>query len=173
MVATLIFSGLRREELLWLTPEDLDFTAGTYGLIRVRAKTLDGESWQPKTKRNRAVPISSRLRLFLDKWRLKRTGSTWFFPSPDGKRWDPDKSDVRTANENLKLPWGCLDFRHTFGSQLAMEGESLYQISAIMGNSPEICRRRYAALLTKAPVDSVEFPEAKAAGLAAIVMSAI
>ena len=48
MVATLIFAGLRREELLWLTPEDLDFSVGNHGLIRVRAKTIDGESWQPK-----------------------------------------------------------------------------------------------------------------------------
>ena len=26
-------------------------------MIRVRAKTIDGEYWQPETKRNRAVPI--------------------------------------------------------------------------------------------------------------------
>jgi integrase len=72
MVATLIFSGLRREEILWLTPDDFDLALGNHGLIRVRAKTIDGESWQPKTKQNRAVPISSRLRHFLDKWGLKR-----------------------------------------------------------------------------------------------------
>lgn len=28
-----------------------------------------------------------------------------------------------------------------------MKGESLYKIATIMGNSPEICRRHYAALL--------------------------
>ena len=61
------------------------------------------------------------------------------------------------ANDKAKLPWGCLDFRHTFGSQLAMKGESLYKISAIMGNSPEICRRHYAALIPEALCDSVEF----------------
>ncbi|HEY8750152.1 MAG TPA: tyrosine-type recombinase/integrase [Tepidisphaeraceae bacterium] len=159
MVATLIFAGVRREELLWLTLDDLDLGAGTFGIIRVRAKTMEGESWQPKTKRNRAVPISSRLRHFLDKWRLKRKAGTWLFPSPDGKRWDCDNfsSDLRTLNEKAKLPWGCLDFRHTFGSQLAMKGESLFKISALMGNSPEICRRHYAALVPEAMTDSVEF----------------
>jgi len=40
MVAVLIYAGLRREELLWLTLEDVDFEAGAYGLIRVRAKTV-------------------------------------------------------------------------------------------------------------------------------------
>jgi hypothetical protein len=51
----------------------------------------------------------------------------------------------------------CLDYRHPFGSQLAMKGESLYKISKLMGNSPEICRRDYAALLPEAMGDTVEF----------------
>src|SRR5688572_13072294 len=106
MIATLILAGLRREELLWLTPDDLDAKAGTFGLIRVRAKTIAGESWQPKTKRNRAVPVSSRLRHYLDKWRLKRTEGPWIFPNTAGGRYDPDNfsSGLRTANESAKLP---------------------------------------------------------------------
>ncbi len=35
---------------------DVDLTAGVHGVIRVHAKTVDGEFWEPKTKRNRAVP---------------------------------------------------------------------------------------------------------------------
>jgi len=58
MVATYIYAGLRREEALWLTHDDVDLSAR---LIRVRAKTIEGEHWQPKTKRNRVVPISSDL----------------------------------------------------------------------------------------------------------------
>ena len=38
-----------------------------------------------------------------------------------------------------------------------MKGESLYKISALMGNSPEICQRHYAALIPETMVDSVEF----------------
>jgi hypothetical protein len=37
-------------------------------------------------------------------------------------------------------------------------GESLYKISELMGNSPEICRRHYAALSAESLVDAVEFP---------------
>jgi integrase len=62
MVAVLIYAGLRREELVWLTHDDLDLATGTFGMIRVRAKTVDDETWQPKTKKNRAVPVSSHLR---------------------------------------------------------------------------------------------------------------
>ena len=38
-----------------------------------------------------------------------------------------------------------------------MKGESLYKISVLMGNSPEICRRHYAALLPESLFQSVEF----------------
>jgi integrase len=159
-----IYAGLRREELLWLTPDDIDWSAGSFGLIRVRAKTIDDAFWQPKTKVNRAVPISSSLRLYLDKWKLKGGKGTWLFPNSAGGRYDPDNfsSDLRAHNEAKGLHWTCLDYRHTFGSQLAMKGESLYKISKLMGNSPEICRRHYAALIPEEMGDAVEFGAIKA-----------
>lgn len=163
MVAVLIYAGLRREELLWLTFDDIDLESGAFGLIRVRAKTVHGESWQPKTKSNRAVPISSTLRSYLDRYVPKLTPGRWFFPSPKGKGYDPDNFSrgLRIANRRAGLQWACLDFRHTFGSHLAMKGESLYKISALMGNSPEICRRHYAALLPETLTDCVEFTNSK------------
>ncbi len=66
-------------------------------------------------------------------------------------------TDLRKLNHVFGLYRGCLDYRHTFGSLLASKGESLYKISALMGNSPEICRRHYAALMPECLVDSVEF----------------
>ena len=81
------------------------------------------------------------------------------FPILRKLRLDPDKfsQDLREAQKKAEQPYACLDFRHTFGTQLAMKGESLYQISALMGNSPEICRRHYAALVPEALTDTVEF----------------
>jgi integrase len=170
MVATLIFAGLRREELVWLTPDDLDLASGVYGLIRIHRKTVDEETWQPKTRKNRVVPINSRLSLYLDKWRLKRGKNPWLFPSPKGQRWEPDNfsADLRAANVikemgwknkrgKLVLPFGSLHYRHTFGSQLAMKGESLYKIAKLMGNSPQIAERHYAALVAEDLTDTVEF----------------
>lgn len=159
LVAVYLFAGLRREEALWLTRSDVDLTLGRHGVIRVRSKTVDDEFWQPKTKVNRAVPISRKLREYLDRYEPRIVPGGWYFPSPEGKRWHPDNfsQDLRALNKDAGLPWGCLDFRHSFGSHLAMKGESLYKIATLMGNSPEICRRHYAALLPESLVDSVEF----------------
>ncbi len=155
MVATFIYAGLRREEGLWLTVDDVDLDKR---LIYVRAKLINGEHWQPKTKRNRVVPISGALHEILVAYSPQRS-EPWFFPSTRGKRWDADNfsQDLREINRSHGLSWSCLDFRHTFGSHLAQKGESLYKIAELMGNSPEICRRHYAALMPEKMHDVVEF----------------
>ena len=162
MVAALIYAGLRREELLWLTLDDVDLrrTQQTpHGILRIRSKTVSGDFWEPKTKVNRAIPISSSLRAILDAYAPRPSTGAWYFPSPDLTRWDPDNfsSDLRTANTAASLQWGCLDYRHTFGSQLAQANVSLFKIATLMGNSPEICRRHYAALIPEGLAVEVEF----------------
>jgi integrase len=159
MVAMLIYAGLRREELLWLTISDVDLNAGQNGMIRVRAKTIEDQSWDPKTGINRAVPISKALRAYLENYNVCPSVGNWYFPSPKGKRYDPDNfsSELRAINSENGLKWSCLDYRHTFGSQLAKAGQSLYKISKLMGNSPEICRKHYAALMPEEMFDVVEF----------------
>ena len=160
LVAIYIYAGLRREEALWLTHDDLDMTER---LIRVRAKTINGQYWQPKTKCNRVVPISNILFDILQGYQTSKD-CIWFFPSPKEKLWDPDNfsQDLRKLNNKSGLTWSCLDFRHTFGSHLAQKGESLYKISKLMGNSPEICRRHYAALIPEQMRDTVEFDKSSA-----------
>ncbi len=163
MVAMYIYAGLRREETLWLQMEDINFKAGPNGMLRIRAKEVNGEFWQPKTKKNRAVPISRALRSYLDSYAPRPSIGGWYFPSPKGVKYDPDNfsSDFRRIQKKAKLGWTCLDYRHTFGSQLAMKGESLYKVSTLMGNSPEICRRHYTALIPESLADSVDFGKIK------------
>ncbi len=161
MVATLIYAGLRREELLWLQTHDLiaPSSQAPNGLIRVTAKQVGGVSWQPKTKRNRAVPVSQALRSVLNEWTPPDSDHSWLFPSPHGRRWDPDNFSQTLARKNRSagLAWTCLHFRHTFGSQLAQRGMSLLQIATLMGNSPEVCRRHYAALVPETMAAAVDF----------------
>ncbi|MFW6456691.1 MAG: tyrosine-type recombinase/integrase, partial [Planctomycetota bacterium] len=156
MVAALIYGGFRRAEIMWLTTDDVDLREN---VVRVRAKTIEGTSWQPKTRTNRVVPISRTLHSYLDGYRRQVGDCPWQFPSPEGCRWDGDNWSyhLRKINQRHDLPWSALDYRHTFGSQLAMKGESLYKISTLMGNSPQICRRHYAHLTPESLQDAVEF----------------
>ena len=155
-----MFAGLRREELCWLTWDDVDLDAAT-PVLRVRAKTIDGESWQPKTKRDRKVPVSPRLLVVLkrhgDAGRAK--GVRWLLPSPHGRRWDPDNlsATIRDLLQAAGLPWNLLQLRHTFGSQLARRGVSLLKIARLMGNSPAIASRHYINLVPEEMADEVAF----------------
>lgn len=158
LVTCAIYSGLRREELCWLLWEDVDLTPAK-PLLQVRSKTVDGLSWMPKTKRNRYVPIHSRLLGVLLREQRKRRRSPWVFPSPWGRRWHPDNLGHRLVRlmKSLGLPWGFLVFRHTYGSQLATNGVSLYKISKLMGNSARVAERHYASLLTQDLHEDIEF----------------
>lgn len=156
LVATLIYAGLRREEACWLTRDDLDF-AGVTPVLRVRAKTIGAESWMPKTKRDRVVPVSPKLAEILGK--LKPAKGPWLFPSPTGCRWDPDNLSRhwRALMDAAGLEVNFLMLRHTFGSRLAMKGVSLLKISKLMGNSPTIAQRHYINLVPEEMAIDVEF----------------
>jgi integrase len=154
MVAVCIYAGLRREEVVWLTHDDVDLNLR---MVYVRAKKIDGEHWQPKTKKNRAVPISKRLFRILKTYKASKE-NPWYFPSNSNHmRPDTFSHYLAEINRMAGLDWSCLDFRHTFGSQLAKRGISLFKISELMGNSPEVCRQHYAAIRTEHLHEDVEF----------------
>ena len=68
------------------------------------------------------------------------------------------KLDFGPVGPERKLPWRtCTNVNKPIG--LAQKGESLYKISALMGNSPEICRKHYAALIPEKMSEVVEFPQ--------------
>ena len=159
MVAVYIYAGLRRAEALWLMPSDVELEAGHWGTIRVCGKKFNGTEWVPKTGKNRTVPISKTLRKYLDAYLAQVKPSVWFFAAPEGGRWDPDNfsEDLRDINTERGLSWSCLDYRHTFGSHLAMSGKSLLQISQLMGNSEAVCRKHYLHFMPEALYAAVEF----------------
>ena len=159
MVAVYIYAGLRRSEALWLMLSDVDMEAGHWGTIRVCGKKFNGTEWSPKTGNNRTVPISSTLRKYLDAYLERVKPGTWFFAAPEWGRWDPDNfsEELRDVNTICGLSWSCLDYRHTFGSHLAMAGKSLLQISEFMGNSEAVCRKYYLRLMPETLYAAVEF----------------
>lgn len=163
MVATYIYAGLRLAEALHLAMEDVELGDGVngYGLIRVRAKTWAGGRWQPKTGKNRVVPISSRLYPILRDYQRPPHFCTWYFPSPEGSLWSETNfgRKFRSLQAEAGMEWTCLDFRHTFGSHLAQSGVSPYKIAKLMGNSEGVVRKHYAALITEDMTSEVEITE--------------
>ncbi len=155
-VATLIYTGVRRSELLWLTVADLDLDAG---LVMIRGKTIGDDTWDPKTRKNRSIPISDTLREYLARWMRTRPDSTWLFPAPRGERWDPDNfsTSLRRAQAGREKRWGCLHTRHSFASHLARKGISLFKIAKLLGNTTGICERHYAHLSPAGLAEEVEF----------------
>jgi integrase len=164
MVAVYIFAGLRREELLWLTAADVDLDKR---LIHVRAKTVNGKSWKTKTKKDRSVRINNTLLKFLQDYTRRPSFGDWMFPSPAGVFWSKDNftKTLRYFNHTYRdaekrhrpLKWNCKIYRHTFASQLASNGASLFEIAKFMGNSHDVCERYYAELIQKADRDVIEF----------------
>jgi integrase len=72
VAAVAAYTGLRRDEILWLKCEDVDLAAGLLRVVdRRRLKTQASAA---------AVPICPELRSILEAW-LPRTGSGWLFPA--------------------------------------------------------------------------------------------
>lgn len=139
-----------------MTVTDVDIQAGLYphsgqdDLANTGSRKPASIGW-----RRSAAPCGS-IWTFINRAQVERN---WFLPSPKGKRWHPDNFSgrLRNLNEGFGLSWSCLDYRHTFGSQLAMKGEILFKISNLTGNSPEVCREHHAFLLPESMLSSVEF----------------
>lgn len=132
MVATLIFAGLRREELLWLTHDDLDLDAGKHGLIRVRAKEIHGESWEPKTKKNEE-PLVARYKQKLPKEELLRLEAT-------RQRREAREQLLNLAQNNLPL----LQIRDDVRASLVADDnkfEALFCAIAAYAKSRGLARR--------------------------------
>lgn len=140
-VPVAFYAGMRREEVYRMQWEDIDFKA------RIITVPIT------KTKRLRKIPLNRALGKILKKIPAsQRTGPVAPLPDGTGSRNDRANTLIRIVRRLAKqkrspvpqehIGWNV--FRHTFGSLLAQGGVSLDKISALMGNTPEVCRRHYA-----------------------------
>jgi len=146
-VAVMVFAGLRREEVVWLTPADLDLDR-QWLTVRAKSDPTTHESWQPKNRRNRGVAVSSALLSEMERYLASDPpAGPWLIPSPTGRRWCPDNFSrvLRAVNADAGLKWSALDYRHTFGSALAKAGLSCSEISTWLGNGEAVARRHYVS----------------------------
>jgi integrase len=139
IVYTLLHTGLRSKELIFLEWDDVDLEGGS---VRVRPKPhlkVQGDAILCKSKSNvRAIPISNKLREVLGNLPNRRG---FVFPTEDGNhRWNNFYRDFMAT---LKMvPLNRVEeitphvMRHTFISHLLVYGkQDLLTVSRLAGHS--------------------------------------
>ncbi len=132
--------GLRRSEILGLRWADVDATAGKRGALVVRRSKS-----QP-----RIVPVTARVRDFLDRLRASRTGPVKLagteavFPAFQGGAKEAGRltDGVIAAAERAGFHGVTLHgLRHVYGSSLARAGVPVSTVAALLGDSLAVAMR--------------------------------
>ena len=133
-VALGFFAGLRKQEIAFACWDWFDFEKKT---VTVK----NSVEFSTKSRKNRTLPMHSRLIEVLEKYREDKTTGYIF-----GKPWDYRKRFEYLCRVT-GLEWVTPHImRHTFGSLLAQQGVSLYKISKWMGHSHSRVTEIYAHL---------------------------
>ena len=140
VIEVFLHTGLRRDELIHLTWQDVDFKNL---VISVQAK----DDWHPKDYEARHIPMTARLLQVLQS--LPRRDGSFVFTNNGGK---PLNGDVLT-HEFLKLVRvsgikhaSIHTLRHTFASHLVMNGTDIYTVQKLLGHSSIKTTEIYAHL---------------------------
>jgi integrase len=142
VIKILLYTGMRRSELVYLTWDDIDFRNK---LITVQSKPEEG--FHPKSHRPRSIPIHPHLeQLLLD---VPQRGRYVFDNGKDRpvyckdyytKRFEKILKAADVKNANLHT------LRHTFASNLVMNGVDLRTVQELLGHSTIRVTERYAHL---------------------------
>ncbi len=138
-----IFAGLRKNEIVNTRWDWFDFEEK---LIRVKGRA----DFAIKDNEDRTIPISARLAAVLvphvqDDGFLFETNRP--SQAKSSYRYEPRKS-IKAVTEKAGVPRATFQLlRHTFGSQHAIAGTSIYKISKWMGHSSvDVTTKHYAGL---------------------------
>jgi integrase len=134
IVVTALHTGMRLGEILGLRWENID--------LRHRLITI------AKTKNNerKTIPINETLHEELNQI-PKYVTSPYLFCHPDGARILRIDRSFRSALKRAGIEWFRFhDLRHTFASHLAMHGQPLETIGALLGHKDPKMTKRYAHL---------------------------
>ena len=154
-VATAVYTGLRRSELLHLEWSDVDFKKRT---ITVRNK----DDWHTKNYENRTIPMNDALYEALRE-HPRHFSSPYVFCNPDneGKPLQDFRCSFETACKRAGL--GHVVFhslRHTFASHLVMSGVDLTTVQRLLGHKDIKTTMRYSHLAPdhlKGAVERLDF----------------
>jgi integrase len=141
-------AGLRRNEIIEARPEWFSSQARALNVQKT-------PTFRPKDREDRSIPLTDVFLAFLEECPM--TG-TWCIASEKARgksryRYDfvapfEKYRDMIAADLGQDLSWVTPHImRHTFGSLLAIAGESLMKISEWMGDDPRVTERHYLHFL--------------------------
>lgn len=153
MIMVAVRCGLRQGELLGLRWEDVDLKNGR---ITVRRSIVRGREKGTKSRRHRDIPLGKEIAAALAKHRHLR--GPLVFCDIGGNRLTNGECkwplyNACTGANLRRIGWHVL--RHTFGSQLAMQGAQPGAIQKLMGHATLRMTERYMHLSPNVSRDAV------------------
>ncbi len=152
--ATLLLTGLREQELCYLTWKDVDLKHET---IRVTGEGKEGFS--PKDYEERLIPLPPDLVALLKKLPRK---SDWVFPGAGGGRSTHLLRRLKRLAKRAGIQHATLHkFRHTYATRLLEKGCDIVTVQHLMGHSDLDTTRQYLNpddTLKRAAVNRLSLP---------------
>jgi len=134
IVITALNTGMRKQEILKLKWEDIDFKKKIIYVM------------QTKTGERREIPVNDFLYDTLTALKKKRNGS-YVFSNKEGEPYGDIRRSFSTALKRAGIEnFRFHDLRHTFASHLVMSGVDLKTVQELMGHKTIDMTLRYAHL---------------------------
>lgn len=136
----LLYTGMRKSELLFLEWEDIDFQNR---IIKIRNK----EGFTTKSGKNRNIPMHSKVQEIL--WK-RQQDSGYIFSYSTGNhhhrnKWNDSLRRI-LKKENI-LNASIHTFRHTFATRFLLSGGSMKELQEILGHASIETTQIYAHLV--------------------------
>lgn len=133
---TLLLTGLREQELCYLTWKDVDFKKE---ILRVTGEGKEGFS--PKDYEERMIPIPPDLLALLKR---RPRNSEWVFPTARGGKQTHLLRRLKRLAKRAGVPQATLHkFRHTYATRLLEKGSDIVTVQHLMGHSDLDTTRQY------------------------------